>query len=405
VISAVVRPVVASLSANPMRTALSVLAIGIGIAAVICTAALGAAASGQVQDQIDALGEDFLWIRPGDQRVSGARTGAGTDRSLTVEDAAALAELPDIAECSPIVSGREQVISGGRNWNTRYQGVLPAYFAVRRRTLAAGTWFADADVTAARRVLVLGAGVSTRLFEAENPVGRTIRMGRFPFTVIGVLAPRGADRSGVDRDDVVFTPITTSLRNLDRRDSVSDIMCGVVSPDRMASAEEEAAALLRWRHGWIAEEDEDDFEIQHPLETVVARAATTRTMALLLTGIGAVSLVVGGVGIMNIMLVSVTERRREIGLRLAVGARVGAIRGQFLMEAAALGLAGAVCGCALGYVVAVVMTYGFGWSMVLTPEATAVASAVAVGAALVFGYYPAHAASRLDPIEALRSEA
>ena len=402
-ITGIVRPVVSSLKSNRLRSALSVLGIGIGIAAVICTAALGAGAEGRVQAQIDALGEDFIWIRPGSQNAGGVRTGAGTGRTLTVEDAAALDDLPDIAACSPVVSGREQVLTRGQNWNTRYQGVLPSYFDVRRRTLSAGSLFVNADVNGASRVLVLGASVATRLFEDRNPIDQVVRMGRFQFRVIGVLSTRGADRAGVDRDDVVFTPLTTALRNLDRRDSVSDIMCGVVAPERTGWAEAQAVDLLRWRHGLVAGEP-DDFQIQRPIEAIETRAAATETMAMLLTGIGAVSLVVGGVGIMNIMLVSVTERKREIGVRLAIGARVRDIRAQFLAEAAALGFGGAACGIVLGSLAASAVSVLFGWPTSVSVDIVASGTGVAIGAGLLFGYYPAHLASRLDPIDAIRSE-
>ena len=403
--AALIRPVFLSLWNNRQRAGLTILGIGIGIAAVICTAALGMGATNRIDEQIDALGEDFLWIEAGRARVAGVRQDAGSAAVLTPEDAAALArDIPEIVACSPVVEGREQIIASGENWNTRYQGVLPAYFDVRRRTPIAGTTFAEPDVASAARVMVLGSEVSERLFGEENPVGRTVRMGLFPYRIIGVLQPRGTGRGGVDRDDVVFVPITTALRNIDRRDTVSDIMCGVADALLMERAEAEAASLLRWRHG-LLEDEPDDFEIEKPLETLEARAGTMRAMAMLLTAIGGVSLVVGGVGIMNIMLVAVAGRKREIGVRLAVGARVSDIRLQFLVEAAALGLAGAVLGVVVGQLASFVVSYGFGWRTDVSAEIVMGAIFAAVGAGLLFGYYPAHLASRLDPIEAIRSEA
>jgi putative ABC transport system permease protein len=403
-LAAFLRPVLQSLLSNRQRTGLTVLGLSIGIAAVICTAALGAGASNRVEEQIDALGEDFLWIQAGRARVGGARMEAGSAPSLTADDARALStEVPEILECSPVIQGREQLVSGGQNWNTRYQGVLPSYFDVRRRKTMAGNAFAEADVTAAARVLVLGSEVSTRLFGQSNPVGQNVRMGRFLFRVIGVFQPRGIGRGGVDRDDVVFVPMTTAWRNLDRRDRISDIMCGVSDPDVMDHAEAQAASLLRWRHD-IYDGQSDDFEIQKPIEALEARAESARTMAMLLVGIGAVSLIVGGVGIMNIMLVTVADRRREIGVRLAMGARVRDIRRHFLLEAATLGLAGAICGVVAGRMASWAITQGLGWRADVSSEIVLTAVGVAVGAGLIFGYYPAHVASRMDPIEAIRAE-
>jgi putative ABC transport system permease protein len=399
------RVALSSLSRNRLRTLLSTLGIGIGIAAVICTAALGAAGTARVDAQMDALGEDFLWIRAGSRNLAGVRTGSGGVRSLTAEDATALeAGIRDIQACSPLMSGRQQIVSGGRNWNTRYQAVLPAFFDIRHRTIAAGARFADADVATNARVMVLGTAVAERLFGTENPVGQTVRMHRFPFKVIGVLASRGADRSGVDRDDVVFVPLTTALHNLDRRTWVNDIMCGVVSPDRMASAEQQATTILRVRHE-LDEADPDDFQIERPIDTLAVRAQTATTLKRLLMAIGGVSLVVGGVGIMNIMLVSVTERRREIGVRLAIGARVRDVRWQFLMEASVMGLIGGAVGVAVGWAGAWILSAGFDWPTVVQSDTAILAVTAAIGAALVFGYYPAHRASMLDPIDAIRTEA
>jgi putative ABC transport system permease protein len=319
----ILRTAFASLARNTLRTGLSILAISIGIATVICTAAIGAASAREVQAQIDGMGEDFLWIRPGSRNIAGLRTGWGGARTLTADDAAALVtSVPEIVACSPLVQGREQLVAGGSNWNTRYQGVRPEFFEIRRRTLMRGTFFADIDLTRASRVMVLGSAAAERLFGTEDPVGRVIRMGAFPFRILGVLEPRGASRGGVDRDDVVFVPFTTAHRNLDRQEYVNDIMCGVTSPEVMPSAELQATSILRFRHR-LAPDAENDFEIQRPLEVIEMRAETERTLNFTLLAIGAVSLVIAGVGIMNIMLVAVTERRREIGVRLALGARRG----------------------------------------------------------------------------------
>jgi putative ABC transport system permease protein len=402
--STTLRTVAASLLRNRLQSGLTVLGVGIGIAAVICTAALGAAGTSQVQGQIDALGEDFIWIRAGSRNMAGVRTGWGGARTMTPADAAAIQRaVPSIVACSPVAQGREQIVVPGENWNTRYQGVWPSFVDIRRRTLASGTFFAEADELRHTRVLVLGQSVAERLFGAENPIGRTVRINKFPFKVIGVLEPRGADRGGVDRDDVVFVPLSTALRNLDRREWVSDIMCAVASPDTTDQATAEAALLLRVRHGLDADEP-DDFQIQRPVEVLRMRAQTAAALTAMLTSMGAVSLIVGGVGIMNIMLVSVTERRREIGVRLAMGARVRDIRWQFLLEAAGIGLAGGIVGIAAGWVGANVLSAWFAWPTIVESGVLGWAAAAAIGAGLMFGYLPAHRASQLDPIDAMRAE-
>jgi putative ABC transport system permease protein len=398
------RMVAASLLRNRLQSGLTVLGVGIGIAAVMCTAALGAAGAHQVQSQIDALGEDFIWIRAGSENAAGVRSGWGGARTLIPEDAAAIERgIASVAACSPVAQGREQIVVPGENWNTRYQGVWPSFFDIRRRTVAAGTVFGEADETGSKRVLVLGQAVAERLFGGENPVGRLVRINRFPFTVIGVLESRGADRGGVDRDDVMFVPLSTALRTLDRRDWVSDIMCAVKSPDLTDLATAEASLLLRVRHA-LEPDEPDDFQIQRPVETLRMRAQTANTLTAMLTSIGAVSLIVGGVGIMNIMLVSVTERRREIGVRMAIGARVRDIRWQFLLEAAAIGLAGGVLGICVGWTAAQALTAMFAWPTIVEASVMGWAVTVAVGSGLLFGYLPAHQASLFDPIEAMRAE-
>ena len=396
------RVAASALRKDGLRTGLSVLAIGIGIAAVICTLAIGAASARRIEQQIDGLGEDLLWIRAGSLNVGGVRSGFGGARTLTSEDAEAMvAQVPGVSSCSPIASGREQLIAGGANWNSRYQAVLPSYFRIRRRTAVAGTLFSDYDLQNYTRVVVLGPSVAQRLFGEANPVGLQIRMGKFPFQVIGVLDSRGADRSGVDRDDTVLLPFSTANRTLDRRTWVSDIVCAVSPVEFMTSAEQAAAVVLRRRHRLMAGEL-DDFNIEHPRDIIELRSQATRTMTAMLTGIATVALVVGGVGIMNIMLVAVTERRREIGVRLSVGARTRDIRWQFLAEAGALGLLGAVLGIAIGWVGAQVITARFGWTATVSLHAVAVAVAAAMGTAVLFGYLPARQASTLDPIEAIR---
>ncbi|HEX5068953.1 MAG TPA: ABC transporter permease [Vicinamibacterales bacterium] len=387
-----------------LRAGLTMLGIAIGVAAVVCTAALGEASSARVQAQIDSLGEDFLWVRAGSQTVGGARSGWGTAQTLTDEDAAAIAaEVPGITMCSPVAQGREQIVVPGNNWNTRYQAVLPSFFTIRRRAAASGTLFADADEAASSRVIVMGAATAQRLFDTEDPIGKLVRMNGFPWRIIGVLGPLGADQSSVDRDDVVFVPFSAAYENLNRVEWVTDVMCAVSDPARMDVVEAGVSDLLRARHD-LPSEGSDDFTIQKPVQVIEMRAQTSRTMAMLLTSIGAVSLVIAGVGIMNIMLVSVAERSREIGVRMAIGARPSNIRMQFLLEAAVLGLLGGAGGVLLGWVAAHAMSAIFSWPTVVTREAVTIATASACGAGILFGYFPAHIASNLDPIEAIRDE-
>jgi putative ABC transport system permease protein len=399
------RTAVGALGRNRLRTALTTLAISIGIAAVMSTLALGAGSSAQVQQQIDNLGEDFIWIEAGSVNLGGLRSGSRGARTLTPDDAAAIeASIAEVEACSPQITGREQVIAGNLNWRTNYRGVNPSLFGIRRWKLQAGTFFSEYDLQQSARVAVLGSVVAERLFGEEPALGRTFRMGRFPFRVIGVLQPRGVSRGSVDRDDSLFVPYTTATRNLNRQHWVDDIMCAATSPDQMWAAEEQILSLLRLRHD-IPPGGDDDFEIRKPIESIELRAQTSQTMAQMLVAIGAVSLIVGGVGIMNIMLVSVTERTREIGIRLAIGAKVRDIRLQFLIEAAALGIMGGIMGVSLGFFVATALAEALQWPVVISRDGTLVALLIALGSGLIFGYYPAHQASQLDPIDALRTEA
>jgi putative ABC transport system permease protein len=393
-----------ALARHPLRTTLTALGIAIGIAAVIATAAIGAGSTADIEAQLDALGESFVWIRGGSARVSGARSGWGTRRSLTVEDAEAIPRrIPQTPACSPVVGGRSQVVAAGNNWNTRYVGVSPAYFPIRHWQIAAGASFTDYDVRGRAKVAVLGYDVALEIFPEGQAIGKTVRVGIFPFEVIGVLAPRGADRSGINQDDVIVVPYTTAQKSLRGITWVDEIMCATTSAEATPIAEVLVADLLRERHG-IEPDEEDDFELRQPRESLTLRLETRRTMSMMISAIGLVSLIVGGVGIMNIMLVSVTERTREIGLRLSIGARGADIRLQFLVEAVVLCLVGGIGGVLIGLIASQVLTSWFGWQMIVTPRAIGVAVAAAAGAGLLFGYLPAQRASTLDPIDALRTE-
>ena len=401
-----VRVALTALARHQLRSALTILSIAIGMAAVVCTAALGRAGVVRVRAQIDAVGENFVWIRAGSVRgPSGAHTGFGGAQTMTPGDATAIEDLvPEIAMCSPIVQGREQIGRAGHNWNTRYQGVLPSFFAIRDRTAERGQLFTEYDQGHAARVLVLGASAAEQLFGDDDPVGQPVRMNGFPFVVIGVLGRKGTTGGGLDRDDVAFVPLATVERDLDGRDRVSDIMCAARLPEATDRAEISIRTVLRDRHHLDDEDAPDDFLIQRPVDALTLRASSADTLARLLTGIGAVALVIGGVGILNIMLVSVAERRREIGIRLAIGARTRDIRRQFLIEASALGLAGAGAGIGLGWAIALAMSARFAWPISLDPSIALWAAVAALTASIVFGYFPAHLASNLDPLEVMRTE-
>jgi putative ABC transport system permease protein len=398
----VLRIALRALRRNTLRTVLSMLGISIGVGAFICSVAVGQGASQQIEEQIRSLGENFIWIEAGNRNVNGVRTGTHGTQSLTVRDAYALqAQIPFLAQMSPNVDMRVQVVSRDQNWATQVRGVTPAYVAVRGWRLARGTFFADDDVTAARKVCVLGQTVVANLFGAADPVGQTIRVQQIPCQVVGVMAVKGQSPIGQDQDDVLLMPYTTVQKKLKGISWLDDILCSAVSAEAIPMAEAAITALLRERHQ-VRPGQADDFNLRHPTEIAQAQVASQRTMTLLLASVAAVALVVGGIGIMNIMLVSVTERTREIGVRLAVGARQRDIRAQFLVEAVTMALLGGGCGIGLGLGSAYGIAAVAAWRTLIRAETLVVAVGFAVAVGIVFGFYPARQAARLDPIEALR---
>jgi putative ABC transport system permease protein len=399
------RVAVRALSRDRLRTSLTILGIGIGIAAVILTVSLGQGASNRVQAQLDALGDDFILVQGGAANVFGARDARGSRRSLYPRDAQAMVlRLPEVAACSPIVSGREQVISEGQNWNTRYRGVSEDFLAIRHWPLKYGSNFTPVDVQQQAKVMILGANVATNLYGDEFPIGKRVRMRQFAYTVIGVLEQRGAGRGGLNLDDQLLLPYTTAQRRVEGIFWTDEIICSATDPLRLPEIQTQMAAVLRDMHG-LGPDKPDDFHLVLPRESLQMRVDSMNTMTLMLGSIAAVSLLVGGIGIMNIMLVSVAERTREIGVRLAVGARMRDIRRQFLAEALSLGSFGGMFGVATGVITIEVVRQTLNWPMALSLETVAIAVGFAMAAGLVFGYYPAIAAARLDPIDALRTEA
>jgi putative ABC transport system permease protein len=393
-----------ALSRNTLRASLTGLGITIGTGAVISTVAIGEGGAAQIHDQLLMLGDNLVWVEAGGRTANGVRTGTGTTPTLVVADMhAMLQDVPALKVCSPQADGSVQVIYGNHNWRTTYRGVSPEYLAVRGWHLMSGDVFSPPQVESAANVLLLGQSTAANLFGEEEPVGKTMRVRGVPFRVLGTLAPKGMSAQGTDQDDFILMPYTTAQRKLKGVTYLDDIMCSAVSADAIPAIGEVLTQMLRDRHHLVPGQP-DDFNIRKPEDVIKAQEEMARTLTSLLAGIATVSLVVGGVGIMNIMLVSVTERTREIGLRMAVGARDGDIRRQFLAEAIVLCLGGAVLGALFGIVASRGIAEALEWPMLVSPAAVLAAAASAVVTGLVFGYYPALKASRQDPIEALRYE-
>jgi len=389
---------------NRLRAALTATGITIGTGAVIFTVAIGEGGSAQIHEQLLLLGDNLVWVEAGGRTKSGVRTGTGTTRTLVLADMRALLQVvPELKSCSPQVDAGIQVIHGNLNWRTTYRGVSPEYLPIRGWRVASGELFSQQDLDVASNVCLLGQSVVAQLFGDEDPLGSPIRVRDMLFRVLGTLAPKGQSVQGTDQDDFILVPFTTAQRKLKGVTWLDDILCSAAAAAAIPGIEDQIRPLLRERHHLVPGQD-DDFNIRKPEEVIKAQEEMARTLTLLLASVATISLVVGGVGIMNIMLVSVTERTREIGLRMAVGARDGEIRLQFLTEAIGLCLAGSVLGVVVGMLASRGVADAMGWPMLVSPLALAVAVGSAVVTGVIFGYYPALRASRLDPIEALRQE-
>lgn len=395
-----------ALRANKGRSILTTLGIIIGVAAVIAIVALGEGASASVSNQLAGLGTNLLTIQPGSTQSGGARTGAGNAITLKASDADAIAQnVPDLSGVSPVVGGNAQVIAGSQNWSTRVQGVARAYFTIEDWKIAAGSFFTEQDDTNSNNVAVLGDTVANSLFTGgQSPVGQTIRIRNVPFTVIGVLAAKGTTAGpGGDQDDTVLIPFQTAQVRLFGSNNINQIIVQVADASQIDTATTDMTDLLRQRHR-ITTNASSDFTIRNNNDIISRVSSVSSTLTMLLGGVAAVSLVVGGIGIMNIMLVSVTERTREIGIRLAIGAQPGDVLAQFLVEAVVLSVLGGVIGILIGSGVALLLPIVAGWATVLPWNAIVLAFGVSAAIGMFFGIYPARKASQLDPIVALRYE-
>ncbi|MFN2387671.1 MAG: ABC transporter permease [Thermoanaerobaculia bacterium] len=388
---------------NKMRSTLTALGIIIGVACVIAMIGVGQGSQAAIQSQISALGSNFLMVFPGATTQSGARVFTG-DSALTEEDVAAIkTEAPSVSYVSPVARASGQIVAGTMNWSTQTQGVGVEWPFIRAWNVDRGAFFGESEVRSAAKVAVLGATVSEALFDAQNPVGETIRIKNFPFRVIGVLERKGGNTTGQDQDDVVIAPYTTVIRLLKGRNRIDVVMASAVSRQSVAQAQSEIDALLRQRHR-IPPGGDADFQIRSQQEIAETADETSRTLSVLLASAASISLLVGGIGIMNIMLVSVTERTREIGIRLAIGAKGKDILTQFLIEALTLSVAGGAIGIALGVGASRLLAWKAQWPIQISPAAVMLAFGFSAAIGVFFGFYPARKAARLDPIEALRYE-
>jgi putative ABC transport system permease protein len=398
------RAALRALLRNKTRSVLTVLGITIGIAAMICVVAVGEAGQRQVEQQLNNLGDNLVWIERGGRAINGVRTGTQATTSLTMGDAAALRDqIPLLKTVAPDVNAGAQVVYGNRNWYTLYRGDTPEFFSVKRWAADRGALFSNDDVESAADVCVLGRTVQDQLFGREDPIGKVVRIKGIPCKVVATLVPKGVSAYGTNQDDTIVLPLTTAQKKLMGVVWLNNVFASAVSPDVVKLAGQQAAAILRDRHH-LRPEQVDDFNIRNPEDVIQAKLKSSRSLTLLLASVAAISLLVGGIGIMNVMLVSVTERTREIGVRVAVGATEEAIRLQFLGEAVMLSLVGGAAGVLFGIGGSFLIGSSFGWPMEMSMESIALAVLFSVGVGVFFGYYPARKASLLDPIDALRYE-
>ncbi len=390
-----------ALRRNKMRSVLTALGMIIGVGAVIAMVSIGNGARSQVEASIANLGQNVISVYPGTFTSGGARGGWGSNSTLTPEDAIAIqTEITGVVAVSPEVRDRAQVLASGLNWNTTVFGESPEFPNIRSWPLADGVMFTDAEVRSTAKVAVIGQTIADQIFPGIDPIGKTIRVRNIPLRVIGVLKPKGFNYFGADQDDAVIIPYTTSMRRISRRTNLNSILIQAASEDQMPRIQQEITDLLQQRR----QGRDPDFTVRNQLELAQTATETSRTMTGLLGAIAGVSLIVGGIGIMNIMLVSVTERTREIGIRLAIGAHDRDIRLQFLIEAMVLSLMGGTLGILIGIGSSQLVSHLNGWPVLVSTSTTISAFVFSGAVGIIFGFYPAHKAAQLDPIDALRFE-
>ena len=395
-----------ALTRNKMRSILTMLGIIIGVGAVIAMVGIGQGASASIQSQIAQLGNNMLYVQAGSTNSGGMRGGSGSGATLTAEDVDAIArECPAVKLASPGVRANGQLVFGNQNWypSGGISGANEQFPDIRLWKIGSGAFFTDADVRSSNRVAVLGQTVVDNLFSGGDPVGQTIRIRNLPFQVVGVLSPKGQNQYGQDQDDVVVIPYTAAQKKLLSITYINNAMISASSPAATYTAQKQITDLLRQRHKLLPNQ-EDDFTVRNLTDVADAATESSKIMTSLLASVAGVSLMVGGIGIMNIMLVSVTERTREIGIRMAIGARGGAIRRQFLIESVTLSLVGGIVGVFAGLLASVTISHTLNWPTLVSPVSIVVSVIFSVLVGVGFGYYPARKAAALDPIDALRYE-
>jgi putative ABC transport system permease protein len=393
-----------SIFKNKMRTLLTMLGIIIGVGAVIVMVAIGQGAKTQIQQRIDNLGTNMIVVTPGASTAGGVSQGAGTSNRLTLDDAEALdRESTLLTAVSPVVVTMTQAVGGQGNWRTVINGVSVDYPVIRDWTVVSGRFFDQTDLRSMRKVAVIGQTVARNLFPDQDPVGAQIRLRNVPFEIIGVLTEKGQTAQGSDQDDVILAPYTTVQTRLSGRNFIPQILASTATKEDIPAAQQETRGILRETHR-LASYENDDFTVRNQSDLAAAAQGTTEVMTLLLAAIASISLLVGGIGIMNIMLVSVTERTREIGIRLAIGARGLDVLTQFLVESIVMSVIGGVIGIGVGFAGSAVLQRITGWGTVISPAMVGVAIGFSAAVGIFFGFYPARKAAALDPIEALRYE-